>query len=516
MDNKVIIGTRGSELALWQANFTKQKLEASGYEVEIHIIKTRGDKIQHLSFDKIEGKGFFTKEIEDALLNKEIDLAVHSCKDLPTESPEGLTIAAYSARAAAQDVLLIRKEGHNDRWPLELKEGAIVGTSSARRKAQIKSFRADISLKDIRGNVPTRINKLKEGQFDAILLAAAGLNRLNIDTDDLIRIDFDPTMFIPAPAQGILAYQIRSEDQRMAEIATVLNDDASQQIIDIERKILNAFHGGCQIPLGVYANKENDIYNCWVSEAKSWDQIPVRMRFKVNKKIDALSVVQQFKNLSSKSVFISKDLDVDDYFRRSLELTGNQVVGKSLIDFNAMTFEIDPSPCDWIFFCSKNGVKYFFDQVKSLPDNIRLASINKGSAQALKALGHTVDFIGEGGDLADIAAQFDQTSGKNVMVVRAKVSNRSIQKNVQLKKVSDLIVYDNFIRQDVEERNESVLVFTSPMNTEAYFSKFTLKAHQSIVSIGPTTSKKIQSYGYSAKEAYQPTMWALLDEVFTC
>ncbi|MCB0502382.1 MAG: uroporphyrinogen-III synthase, partial [Bacteroidetes bacterium] len=115
-----------------------------------------------------------------------------------------------------------------------------------------------------------------------------------------------------------------------------------------------------------------------------------------------------------------------------------------------------------------------------------------------------------------IAAQFDQTSGENVMVVRAKVSNRSIQKNVQMKKVSDLIVYDNFIRQDVDERNESVLVFTSPMNTEAYFSKFTLKAHQSIVSIGPTTSKKIQSYGYSAKEAYQPTMWALLDEVFTC
>ncbi|MCB0503584.1 MAG: hydroxymethylbilane synthase, partial [Bacteroidetes bacterium] len=169
MDNKVIIGTRGSELALWQANFTKHKLETAGYEVEIHIIKTRGDKIQHLSFDKIEGKGFFTKEIEDALLNKEIDLAVHSCKDLPTESPEGLTIAAYSARAAAQDVLLIRNEGHNDRLPLELKEGAIVGTSSARRKAQIKSFRTDISLKDIRGNVPTRINKLKEGQFDAIL-----------------------------------------------------------------------------------------------------------------------------------------------------------------------------------------------------------------------------------------------------------------------------------------------------------------------------------------------------------
>ncbi|MEZ5023476.1 MAG: hydroxymethylbilane synthase [Chitinophagales bacterium] len=174
MDNKVIIGTRGSKLALWQAYFTKDKLEAAGYEVTINIIKTRGDQIQHLSFDKLEGKGFFTKEIEEALLNKEVDLAVHSCKDLPTESPEGLTLTAYSARAAAHDVLLIRKEGHDGKLELELKANAVVGTSSARRKAQIMSFRPDIELKDIRGNVPTRINKLREGQFDAILLAAAG------------------------------------------------------------------------------------------------------------------------------------------------------------------------------------------------------------------------------------------------------------------------------------------------------------------------------------------------------
>ncbi|MEZ5007584.1 MAG: hydroxymethylbilane synthase [Chitinophagales bacterium] len=515
MDNKVIIGTRGSKLALWQAYFTKDKLEAAGYEVTINIIKTRGDQIQHLSFDKLEGKGFFTKEIEEALLNIEVDLAVHSCKDLPTESPEGLTLTAYSARAAAHDVLLIRKEGHDGKLELELKANAVVGTSSARRKAQIMSFRPDIELKDIRGNVPTRINKLREGQFDAILLAAAGLNRLELDTSDLVRIDFNPTMFVPASAQGILAYQIRTDDERMAKIASVLDDEDSQDIINIERKILNAFQGGCQIPLGVYAKKENGIFNCWVSEAKSWDQMPVRMRFTFESKIDAPAIVQKFINLTSKSVFISKNIGSNDYFKRSLEASQYQVVGESFIDFKALPFQTDLTKYDWIFFCSKNGVKYFFDQVQTLPKSLKIAAINKGSAQVLKALGHTVDFIGEGGSLEEIAKQFDQAEGEKALIIRAKISNRSIQKNVQIKKVEDLIVYDNFIQSEIAERNEDVLVFTSPMNVEGYFSKHPLKENQTIVSIGPTTSKKIKSYGYAAKEAYEPTMWALVDEVFS-
>ncbi len=515
MQKAVTIGTRGSKLALWQANFTKDKLEAAGYNVTINVIKTRGDKIQHLSFDKIEGKGFFTKEIEDALLNNDVDLAVHSCKDLPTESPDGLTIAAYSARAAAQDVLLIRSQGHDNRKFLEMIENPIVGTSSARRKAQLIALRSDVDIKDIRGNVPTRINKLREGQFDAILLAAAGLDRLKLDTSDLIRIDLDPIMFVPAPAQGILAYQIRSNDDRMMEIVKILNDEPSKSIIDIERNVLNKFQGGCQMPLGVYAIQNDGKQHCWVSEAESSDTLPKRMKFDINENVSADSIVNAFRNYVPKSVFITKNLHADSYFKNILESASCQVSGNSFLSFNAEYFNTDIQHFDWIFFASKNGVKFFFDKVKELPKSIKIAAINKGSAQAIKALGYTLDFIGEGGSLEQIANDFDNTEGKKALFVRAKVSNRSIQSKLSYKIIEDLVVYDNFANAEIEKRVEDILVFTSPMNVEGYFSKHKLQAHQKLVAIGPSSEKAINNFGYNCKTAFEPTMWSILDEVFT-
>ena len=169
MSRKIIIGSRGSDLALWQAHFTEGELQKLVHEVEIKIIKTQGDKIQHLSFDKLEGKGFFTKELEDALLRGDIDLAVHSMKDLPTTAPEGLVTTAVSYRADPADWLVINKTALEEGQLFQLKNNATVGTSSARRKAQMRDFRPDVVLKDIRGNVPTRLNKLRQGDFDAIL-----------------------------------------------------------------------------------------------------------------------------------------------------------------------------------------------------------------------------------------------------------------------------------------------------------------------------------------------------------
>jgi hydroxymethylbilane synthase len=173
---KIRIGTRGSKLALWQAHFTQAELTRIGVESELIIIKTQGDMIQHLGFDKMEGKGFFTKEIEEALLRGDIDLAVHSMKDLPTQAPEGLAITAVSYRDNPADLLLIRPEALDKSKIFKIKAGAIVGTSAARRKAQLLDFRPDVQLKDIRGNVPTRLEKLRTGDFDAIFLAAAGCN----------------------------------------------------------------------------------------------------------------------------------------------------------------------------------------------------------------------------------------------------------------------------------------------------------------------------------------------------
>ncbi|MDG1330868.1 MAG: hydroxymethylbilane synthase [Crocinitomicaceae bacterium] len=260
MKKHVVIGSRGSDLALWQAYFVKSELEKRGCTVEINIIKTQGDAIQHLSFDKLEGKGFFTKEIEDALLSKKVDLAVHSHKDLETNPPAGLKIACVSSRANPSDLLLIRKESADSTQKWNLKEGATVGTSSARRKTQFIHFRSDVTIKDLRGNVPTRIDKLRQGNYDAIILAKAGIDRLELDLSEFETVELNPTEFVPAPAQGVLGLQIREEDTEMSELMATMNDTAVESCICLERKILNLLDGGCQLPLGAYCTEDHHLY----------------------------------------------------------------------------------------------------------------------------------------------------------------------------------------------------------------------------------------------------------------
>ena len=262
------IGSRGSDLALWQANHVKNQLEQLGYSVDITIITTQGDAIQDLSFDKLEGKGFFTKEIELALLEKSIDLAVHSHKDLETNQPEGLIIACVSERENPADLLLVAKSAVDSACLWDLKENAVIGTSSARRKSQVVGFRDDVSIKDLRGNVPTRIQKLREGQYDAILLAKAGVDRLKIDLSEFHVVVLDPTEFIPAPAQGVLALQIREEDEALFTLLQKMNHSTVQNQIAIERKVLNLMQGGCQLPLGVYCDDNNVVF---VSYTANWE-----------------------------------------------------------------------------------------------------------------------------------------------------------------------------------------------------------------------------------------------------
>jgi hydroxymethylbilane synthase len=288
MNRKIIIGSRGSDLALWQAHHVEAQLQALGQEVEIKIIKTQGDKIQHLSFDKMEGKGFFTKELEDKLLSGEIDLAVHSHKDLPTEHPEGLIIAAVSERGDPRDLLLIRKGKTDTSRKFELTDGAIIGTSSARRKSLLLHFRPDIEIKDLRGNVPTRINKLREGNYDAIMLAAAGVERLKLDLSEFHILKLDPTEFIPAPAQGVLGLQIRESDSEIAKIINQLNDENVARRIGVERRILNLFEGGCQMPLGAYCVETDGQLVVQACVADAWNA-PVRISEKSGTEVETLA-----------------------------------------------------------------------------------------------------------------------------------------------------------------------------------------------------------------------------------
>ena len=265
---KITIGSRGSDLALWQAHFVKDALQKLGHQIDIKIIVTQGDKIQNLSFDKMEGKGFFTKEIEEALLNKEIDLAVHSHKDLETTNPTGLTIGAVSYREKPTDLLLIRKESSVENKTIPVKVNAVIGTSAARRKTQLMRLRPDCSIKDLRGNVPTRIQKLRDGLYDAIVLATAGVERLKLDLSEFIAYEFKPDQFIPAPAQGVLALQIREVDLELKNALKEIHHTDVAESIAIERNVMKLMQGGCQLPLGVYCEQKNKGYQVWASFSK--------------------------------------------------------------------------------------------------------------------------------------------------------------------------------------------------------------------------------------------------------
>src|ERR1035437_4684473 len=300
-DRKIIIGSRGSDLALWQAHFVLGELKKLKIDAELKIIKTQGDKIQNLSFDKLEGKGFFTKEIEEALLKKEIDLAVHSHKDLPTESPKGLMIAAVSEREDPSELLLINKNTVDEKQKFSLKQNALVGTSSARRKSQLLAWRNDLKIEDLRGNVPTRIQTLRDKKYDAILIANAGVSRLEIDLNEFHSEKLDLKEFIAAPAQGVLALQIRKSDKELFEKLQPLNHKEVVETIGVERKILNLFDGGCQLPLGVYCEKDENedgdtIFKVRVAKAENANSFPHYFYFE-SKKTEGLAekIVQHIK-----------------------------------------------------------------------------------------------------------------------------------------------------------------------------------------------------------------------------
>jgi len=234
------------------------------------IIKTQGDRVQDLPLNKLEGKGFFTKEIEEQLISAKIDIAVHSLKDLPTNGVEGLTLAGVSYREDPADWLIINRESYDVSLPMQIKKQAVVGTSSIRRKTQLLHFRSDLSTKDIRGNVPTRLKKLKEEQFDGIVLAAAGLKRLALDLSEFEVFKFNPKEFIPAPAQGVVAYQVRQNDVDMRRLIKHIHHSDVSACSNVERKVLQLLDGGCHTPLGVYCEKdERGNFHAYSSYAKN-------------------------------------------------------------------------------------------------------------------------------------------------------------------------------------------------------------------------------------------------------
>jgi len=241
------IGSRGSQLALWQAHHISDLLRAQGHTVELEIIKTTGDKITDVALAKVGTKGMFTKEIEEALVENRVDLAVHSLKDLPTELAADFEIAAITARENPRDVFCSVKFSSIEALP----QRANVGTSSLRRQAQLKALRPDLQIHPLRGNVDTRLRKLESGDYDAIILAAAGLNRLG--KTQLVRQVIPAEIMTPAAGQGALGIEIRNGDTATRSLLAFLDDAAARAATTCERALLNKLGGGCQVPIGAFA-----------------------------------------------------------------------------------------------------------------------------------------------------------------------------------------------------------------------------------------------------------------------
>ena len=255
MSKRVVkVVSRDSALAMWQTNFVIDCLREAtdAYDFEVVSLKTKGDKILDVSLAKIGDKGLFTKELEDGLLSGEMDFAVHSLKDIPTVLPEGLQISATLKRHNPADVLISEKYHSFD----ELPQGAKVGTSSLRRKAQLLHKRPDLNIQDLRGNVNTRMRKLKEENFDGIILAAAGVERM--EWQDSITEELSYDVCLPAVSQGVIGVETRSDDEEIIALVQLIHDKESEICVKAERALLRALEGGCQIPIAGHAHVEKD------------------------------------------------------------------------------------------------------------------------------------------------------------------------------------------------------------------------------------------------------------------
>ena len=254
MKNTIVVGTRSSKLALWQAEYVAGRIREKYPDKSVKLlhITTKGDRVLDVPLAKIGGKGLFTKEIETAMLDGEIDIAVHSLKDMPTALPEGLVLAAITKRANVGDAFVSIKYDSFAKLP----KGAKIGTSSLRRKAQLLSVRPDLQICDLRGNVNTRLDKLAQGKFDAVILAAAGLERLGFS--DKITEILPKEICIPAVGQGALAIETRADDKETIDLLSFLHDEAAATTASAERAFLARVEGGCQVPVGVYAETNGD------------------------------------------------------------------------------------------------------------------------------------------------------------------------------------------------------------------------------------------------------------------
>jgi hydroxymethylbilane synthase len=516
---KLRIGSRGSQLALWQARRIAARLAELGVETEIEIIRTTGDKITDVPLARVGSKGLFTKEIEEALLEGRIDLAVHSLKDLPVDLPDGLALAAVPERESPFDAVVGKRLD-------ELPAGARVGTSSLRRAAQLRRLRPDLKIEDIRGNLDTRLRKLDEGQYDAILLASAGLKRLGWEAR--ITEMLEPEIMCPAVGQGALAVETRMAPDPAFEICARLDDAAARAAVEAERALLAALGGGCQVPLGAYAElregrlrlravvadpASGDVFSC-VEEGPADDPRAVGLRAAETlldggaRRIIA-SVNPHALPLAGQTVVVTRARKQAGALSAKLRALGADVIELPLIEFQPLEFEApDWGAYDWAIFTSANGVEFFFERVEPRPGP-RICAIGPATASALRERGLEPDlvppeFVAESVVEALRAASVE---GRRVLLARAEEARDVIPAELAKAgaRVDVLAVYRTVAPAGIEQKAREVFETIRPQwvtLTSSSTVRHLLRAAPKellagvrLASIGPVTTQTARAAG---------------------
>ena len=482
------IGTRGSDLALWQAHHVRDLIAAAGGSSEIIVLSTQGDREQVQAFEKLEGKGFFTKEIEEALLDERIDVAVHSHKDLETRQPPGLAIIAVPERASQRDALLIREDRAAAGPWLPLPQGAVVGTSSVRRRDQLLLLRPDLKIEALRGNVPTRVQRLQSGRYDAIVLAEAGLDRLALGLDGVMRHSLDPRMFVPAPAQGALALQMREDDPKVAFLSH-LTDPTARDGVHSERSVLRALEGGCQLPFGAHWDAPHAQLRCFLQTPSGPRRITAPT---------AEAALVALRQDAPISVHITRAERAGSVLHRLAQGHGVKLIESSLVateplkDPNIPTAWDNAGP-DWVWLGSPGAANTALVWLQAHPET-RIAVPGNGTASALEtSLISRIGFVGQGDPQAAWNA-FARARNREerVAIPHGALSMKRWEETSTEAQLHPWVHYHT-VPSTHHAPHADVVCFTSPSNVQAWNGP----APDCAVAIGPTTSAALSAREYA-------------------
>jgi hydroxymethylbilane synthase len=541
------IATRESELALWQArhvqDLLQRKLDAPSTLVPI---TTKGDIDLTTPLNSLDGRGFFTKELENALLDGRADVAVHSLKDLPTIDVPGLRVSAVLSRADRRECLLVRPEALDpDRTPLPLKPGSRLGTSSARRRCQVLLMAPDMELKEIRGNVNTRVRKLREGEYDAILLARAGIERIDLDISGLEMIKLPLDVMLPAPGQAALAIETRSDDAEVESRIELLDDVQVRREIEAERGLLRRFAGGCSLPMGAYAECDDKVKLTAIYAAIAPDG-QVRgfhsCRTEATSDAAAQSVfadlltqktrwAEEVRALDGVSIVVTRPPDSVEDLTAAVARMGGTLQAVPTLAFEpsgdlkqTKTVLESLSSYDWILFTSRNAVFYFVDQLmarRQRPVDIKIGAVGNATANALEESGWPVHLTNQGGTGAAFADTFlaEVGSGGRVLWPTAEVHRDELPNLLDSAGVTieTLVVYRATVppaevRVHPDQVKADWILVTSPQAGKNLVELYGKPDGARWAAIGPTTQMEMQKLlGFPVTVARETSLEALAE-----